>query len=210
MSGRTARWLLKLNEHDITVINPKKLRSQALADLIAQFLSEKCEPLYEEVPGEEICSLETKEWCLSLDGSSTYQGGDTGVVLYDPEGINVSLSFKLDFPCSNNIAKYEALLLELKSTLKLGVKKLRVQGDSKLIIKQINREFALKEASLVEYRTDVQKLTKSFSSIQFEHIPRAQNKHADTLATLASKVDIPNETANVKVTKNTLRETATY
>lgn len=86
---------------------------------------------------------------------------------------------------------------------------MRVQGDSKLIIEQVNGEFALKEVVLVEYRTAIQKLIKSFSSIQFEHVPRAQNKHADDLATLASKVDIPEEEASVKIMTKTLRATAT-
>lgn len=132
-----------------------------------------------------------------------------GVVLYNPDGVSISLSFKLEFPCSSNIAEYEALLLGLISTLRLGVKRLRVQGDSKLIIEQVNGEFALKEVVLVEYRTAIQKLIKSFSSIQFEHVPRAQNKHADDLATLASKVDIPEEEASVKIMTKTLRATAT-
>lgn len=65
------------------------------------------------------------------------------------------------------------------------------------------------EATLVYYRTAIQKLKKSFSSIQFEHVPRAQNKLADALAMLASKVDIPDEVTNVKVMKKTLRATAT-
>lgn len=104
----------------------------------------------------------------------------------------------------NNVAEYEALLFGLISALKPGVRKLRVQGDSKLIIEQVNGKFALKEAALVEYKTAIQKIIKSFSSIQFEHVPRAQNKHADALATLASKVDIPDETADVKITMKTL------
>lgn len=130
-----------------------------------------CEPLHEELPCEEVCSLETKEWCLTFDESSTRQGGGAGVVLYDSDGVSISLSFKLEFPCSNNVAEYEALILGLIATLKLGVKKLQVQGDSKLIIEQVNGEFALKEAALVEHRTAIQKLIKSFSSIQFEHVP---------------------------------------
>lgn len=74
-----------------------------------------------------------------------------GVVLHDPDGVSISLSFKPEFPCSNNVVEYEGLLLGLIAALKLGVKKLRVQGDSKLIIEQVNGEFALKEAVLVEY-----------------------------------------------------------
>lgn len=59
-----------------------------------------------------------------------------GVVLYDPDGVRISLSFKLEFSCSNYVAEYETLLLGLISALKLGVRKLRVQGDSKLIIEK--------------------------------------------------------------------------
>lgn len=91
---------------------------------------------------------------------------------------------------------------------KLGVKRLRVQGGSKLIIEQANGEFALKEAALVEYRTTIQKLIKSFSGTQFKHAPRAQNKHAVVLATLASKLGIPEEEASVKVVKKTMLPTA--
>lgn len=71
MSGRTARQILQLNEYDIIVIIPKKLRSQALSDLIAQFPSEKCEPPHEELSCEKLCSVDTKEWRLAFNGSST-------------------------------------------------------------------------------------------------------------------------------------------
>lgn len=52
MSGRTARWLLQLNEFDVTIVAPKGLRSQALSDLLAKFLFEECETLHEELPGD--------------------------------------------------------------------------------------------------------------------------------------------------------------
>lgn len=150
-----------------------------------------------------------KEWRLAFDGSSTHQRGGTGVVLYDPDSVSISLSFKLKFACSNNVTEYEALLLGLISVLKLGVKKLRVQGDSKLIYQASQWIIRFKRGCLSRIQTAVQKLIKSFSSIQFKHVPLAQNKYADALATLASKVDIIDETANVKVTKKTLRATAT-
>lgn len=53
-----------------------------------------------------------------------------------------------------------------------------------------------------------QKLIKLFSSVQFDHVPRLYNKHADTLATLASKVDV-RQTVGVKVIRRTLRAKAT-
>lgn len=111
-------------------------------------------------------------------------------MLYDPDGISFFLSFRHEFPCTTNVAEYEALLIELISTLQMGIQKVRIQGDSKLVVQQINSEFALKESDLTSYKGAVQKLVKPVSSTQFEHITRSHNKHADVLETLASKVDV--------------------
>lgn len=55
----------------------------------------------------------------------------------------------------------------------------------------------MKEIALVSNRTVIQKLIRSFSHIEFEHVPRA-DKHADLLATLVSKIDIPNKATDVR------------
>lgn len=60
--------------------------------IVAQFFSRVCEPLQAALPREEICSVETKKRHLAFDGSSIYRGGGTGVVPYDPDGTDVSLS----------------------------------------------------------------------------------------------------------------------
>lgn len=74
-----------------------------------------------------------------------------GVVLQDSDGITISLSFRLKFPYSNNVAEYVAIVLGLISSLQMGIQKLRVQGDSKLVIQQINEKFPLKESTLASY-----------------------------------------------------------
>ena len=68
----------------------------------------------------------------------------------------ISLAFKLDFPCTNNQAEYEALILGLFTTSAIGVNNLCIHGDSNLIVKQVNGEFALKESMLASYKTFVQ------------------------------------------------------
>lgn len=73
----------------------------------------------------------------------------------------------------------------------MGIYRLRMQRDSRLIIKQVNGEVSLTKNFLVSYRTVIQKLIISFSHFQYEHVSRAYNKHTDTLATLASKIDVP-------------------
>ena len=46
-----------------------------------------------------------------------------------------TFSYKLRFPYLNNEIEYEALIMGLKATRRLGIKKLKVFGDSELVIK---------------------------------------------------------------------------
>ena len=82
-----------------------------------------------------------EQWVMKFDGSSTIQSGGVGVVLYHEEDKVMALSFKLEFPCSNNTAEYEAYLTGLAMALKMGVKHLRVLGDSNLVICQAKESF---------------------------------------------------------------------
>lgn len=99
----------------------------------------------------------------------------------------------------NDVSEYEALVILLIFALQIGIQKLRVQEDSKLVIQQINGEFAFKESVLAFCRAIVQRFVRFLSSIQLEHVPRSHKKHADALATLASNVDIGDEAVGVKV-----------
>ena len=89
---------------------------------------------------------------MKFDGSSTTHSGGVRVVLYHEENKAVTLSFKLEFPCSNNTAEYEAYLTGLATALEMGDKHLRVLGDSNLIVCQAKGSFSLKEPSLAPYR----------------------------------------------------------
>ena len=55
------------------------------------------------------------------------------------------LSFKLKFPCSNNVAEYEAYLTRLVIALIIGEKHMRVLGDSNLVVSQVKGDFVLRE-----------------------------------------------------------------
>ena len=106
------------------------MKSQAIADLLAQFSGEEEFLLDDEVPGEVAMAEKVREqWVMKFDGFSTTQSGGVGVVLYHDENKAVALSFKLEFPCSNNTAEYEAYLTGLATALEIGVKHLKVMGD---------------------------------------------------------------------------------
>ena len=51
---------------------PRAVKSQAIADLLAQFPREEEFPLGDEVPGEVAMAEEVREqWVMKFDGSST-------------------------------------------------------------------------------------------------------------------------------------------
>ena len=81
-----------------------------------------------------------------------------GVVLYRNDEETVALSFKLDFLCSNNTVEYEAYLMGLAMALEMGIKHLRVIGDSYLVGCQAKGSFSLKEPTLALYRTLAQRM----------------------------------------------------
>ena len=88
---------------------------------------------------------------MIFDGSSISIGG-AGIVLANGENEVISMSFKLDFLCSNNAAEYEVYLTGLAIAREMGIKGLKVRGDSKLVVSQARGDFSLKEPSLALYR----------------------------------------------------------
>jgi len=42
------------------------------------------------------------------------KGGGAGIIFITPQGARIPLYFKLKFPCTNNMAEYEALVLGFK------------------------------------------------------------------------------------------------
>ncbi|XP_030939274.1 uncharacterized protein LOC115964094 [Quercus lobata] len=181
---------------------PKAVKSQAIANLLAQFPGEEEFSLDDEVLGEVAMVEEVREqWVMKFDGSSTTHSGGVGVVLYHEEDKAVALSFKLEFPCSNNKAEYEAYLTGLATALEMGVRHLKVLGDSNLVVCQAKGSFSLKEPSLAPYRVMAQRMEEKFSTFEIEHAPRNENRFANALAALGSQIIFKGSSTNIEVSK---------
>ncbi|KAL5549334.1 hypothetical protein UlMin_004565 [Ulmus minor] len=131
-SSRLTRWILALSEFDIQIIPPTTKKSQALAELLADFPTEGSDMLNPEIPGEphEVMIAETElEWQLFFDGSASAGKGGLGVMLISPESTIHTKACKLMYECSNNEAEYEALIAGLELAAEKGVKNLNIQGD---------------------------------------------------------------------------------
>ncbi|RDX99673.1 Tf2-6, partial [Mucuna pruriens] len=103
-----------------------------------------------------------------------------------PSGVLIEQSLHFEFKASNNQAEYEALLAGMKLAQELGMRKLTVKSDSKLITGQVNGEYQAKDPQLEKYRDKAAFMAASFDNFTLLHIPREQNEKADLLAKLAS------------------------
>ena len=159
-----------LSQYDIGLRIPKAVKSQAIANLLEQFPGEEESSLNEEIPSEvAVVDALRKKWTMGFDGSATTTSNGVGIVLSCEDGDTIPLSFKLGFSCSNNATEYEAYLTGLIVALSIGVKHMRVLGDSNLVISQVKGDFALREQSLAAYKTWAQRLEQEFQTFSIEY-----------------------------------------
>ena len=82
---------------------------------------------------------------------------------------------------THNTAEYHALSLGLEAAIALGVSRVKVQGDSRLVVEQVNGRWKVKNAKLRELHSHACALLDRFEEWELTHVPRAQNKRADEL-----------------------------
>ena len=80
-----------------------------------------------------------------MDGSSIQYARGIGIVLHSLEGDHLEYVFCLQFQTTNNEAEHEALPQGLELAKSLGADSVLVQGDSQLVIGQVNGTCETKE-----------------------------------------------------------------
>ncbi|RDX93117.1 hypothetical protein CR513_24656, partial [Mucuna pruriens] len=64
------------------------------------------------------------------------------------------------------------------------ISRLKVFGDSALVIYQLRKEWVTQDAKLVPYHAHIMALKEHFDEISFHYVPQDENQMADALATL--------------------------
>src|SRR6266540_330479 len=95
--GRVAKWAIKLGAFDIQFVSAHTIKSQALADFVAEWTSPPSEKVDVD-PGSIIAP-----WTMHFDGSFTLKGAGAGVVLSPPTGETLKYIIRLDFKATNNM-----------------------------------------------------------------------------------------------------------
>lgn len=119
---------------------------------------------------------------LFTDGGSRGNPGPgaIGGVLIDGEKVIETFSECIG-NCTNNQAEYRAILKGLEIAINQNIKELQCFLDSELVVKQLNREFRVKDAGLATLFVRVWNLKSSFKKISFTHVRREYNSLADKL-----------------------------
>jgi len=108
-----------------------------------------------------------------------------GAVLMDEQSKVIAQISKCIGEATNNQAEYRAVIAALKKAKELGVSELDFFLDSELVVKQLKREYKVKNNDLAPLFLQVHNLTVGFKKVTFQHIRREQNLEADRLVNLA-------------------------
>jgi len=125
---------------------------------------------------------------IHFDGSKYEKRGGSGVIFITLWGIPIPYSFKLEFPCTNNNAEYDALILAIKIALKLKLWKVKFIKNSLLIINQINEIFQCKEPLLQKYKQIAKNLLSSLTKYEIQATSRSNNRFTDAIMSIGSLI----------------------
>ncbi len=128
--------------------------------------------------------MKNNKLIIYTDGGARGNPGPAGIgaVLYNEAQEKIAEISQYLGIATNNQAEYQALIEALKKAKDLGAKEVDVFMDSELVVKQLNREYKVKNKDLAPLFLQVYNLSLSFSKISFSHIYREENVIADRLA----------------------------
>jgi ribonuclease HI len=158
---KIAKWAIELSMYDIVYKPRIAIKAQALSDFVAEWIETQKPPREREL----------EYWTINFDGSLQLQGAGAGILVTSPK----EESFK-----------YEALLHGLRIAMALSIYRLKVLGDSLLIVNQANKEWSSLDDKMLLCCQELPKLENNFDGLEYLHILRGKNEIAEELVKLGS------------------------
>ncbi|PIR13397.1 ribonuclease H [Candidatus Falkowbacteria bacterium CG11_big_fil_rev_8_21_14_0_20_39_10] len=127
--------------------------------------------------------MKYKKLIIFTDGGARGNPGPAGIgaVLKDEDGkITAEISEYIG-ETTNNQAEYRAVLAAIKKAQEIGAEELEFYLDSELVVKQLNREYKVKNKDLAPLFVRIYNATMDFKKVTFKHVRREENTEADRL-----------------------------
>ena len=123
----------------------------------------------------------------NIDGGSRGNPGPAayGVVMHDGRGEVVARLRKYIGQNTNNVAEYFGLIAALDYAQAHGIRALRVESDSELLVKQMRGQYKVKSEELKPLFERAKKMSQTLEMFRIEHVYREQNREADALVNQA-------------------------
>ncbi len=120
---------------------------------------------------------------LFTDGGARGNPGPAAIggVIKNEKDETISVFSRYIGETTNNQAEYQALVFGLSEAAKIKASEVECFLDSELVVKQLNREYRVKDKDLGSLFVKVWNLMQGFKKITFTHIRREKNKEADKL-----------------------------
>ena len=129
--------------------------------------------------------MEVSECFMGFDGCIIWAGG-AGALIEGPGGeVLAEISKPLGL-VTNNEAEYLALIYLLEQAIKLNIKSMRIQGDSQLVVNQVNGSWRVKQAHLFRLYGRVRELLEQIPKWSLVWVPRELNEAANKLSQKAA------------------------
>jgi len=125
---------------------------------------------------------------IYIDGASKGNPGPSGIgVVICRDGQTIRNIASFIGHATNNVAEYTALLFALQEALKLKAENIKINTDSQLLHRQINKTYKVKSPNILVLYNQAVHLLSAFKKVSIINIPREENRGADRLATRAIK-----------------------
>ncbi len=124
---------------------------------------------------------EDQSYTAAFDGGATPNPGEMkiGGWIRDVNGNRIYAYTEEIGHGTNNEAEYKSLIKLLEELEKRGIKKVHIQGDSALVVNQINGKWKAKDPKMKVLKAKV--LSISGVTYKLEHVLREFNSEADSL-----------------------------
>jgi ribonuclease HI len=123
----------------------------------------------------------------NIDGGSRGNPGPAayGVIVRDPKGEIVARLKKYIGRMTNNVAEYYGLIAALDYVESQGIRALRIESDSELLVKQMKGLYKVRSEELAPLYERAKKMSAALDSFRIDHVYREHNREADALANQA-------------------------
>ncbi len=74
--------------------------------------------------------------------------------------------------CTNNEAEYAAVERAMEEALRLGIRRIRVHSDSRLVVNQLNGVWRARDRRMRALSSRVKDLASKFERVEFVNVPR--------------------------------------